>query len=61
MKKSSTPPRITPSTLPDRLRNDGWWLVDDRQPEGIPPDQCAAIIFVVIQGGVRERTGSANN
>jgi hypothetical protein len=61
MNKSSTPPRIIPSTLPDRLRNDGWWLVDDRQPEGISPDRRPATMFIVIEGGVRERTSSADD
>ncbi|KAA9383363.1 hypothetical protein F4V88_23830 [Neorhizobium galegae] len=61
MNKSSTPPLITPSALPYRLRNDSWWLVDDRQPDGNPPDRRPATMLIVIEGGVRERTSSAND
>ncbi|TAU72084.1 hypothetical protein ELI30_31805 (plasmid) [Rhizobium leguminosarum] len=28
MSKNDIPPRVTPTALPDRLRNDGWWLTE---------------------------------
>ncbi len=31
MSKNSNPPRPAPFALPDRLRNDGWWLTDGSQ------------------------------
>ncbi|PDT08448.1 hypothetical protein CO655_21510 [Rhizobium sp. M1] len=31
MSKKASPPRPAPSTLPDRLCNDGWWLTDGSQ------------------------------
>ncbi len=61
MNKSNTPPRITPSILPDRLRNDGWWLSDDRKPDGNSPDRHPVTVLTVIEGGLRERTSSATN
>lgn len=61
MNKSNTPPRITPSILPDRLRNDGWWLADDRKPDGNSPDRRPVTVLTVIEGGLRERTSSATN
>ncbi|PCK88324.1 hypothetical protein CPT32_04605 [Rhizobium sophoriradicis] len=31
MSKNVSPPRPAPSALPDRLRNDGWWLREASQ------------------------------
>ncbi|TBE18886.1 hypothetical protein ELH05_31620 (plasmid) [Rhizobium ruizarguesonis] len=41
MSKNDIPPRITPSGVPDRLRNDGWWLKETCRPQRAPSEEVS--------------------
>ncbi|RUM13757.1 hypothetical protein EFB14_09830 [Rhizobium fabae] len=49
MSKNDTPPRITPSAVPDRLRKDGWWLIETRQPRGALSEGISASMRIVME------------
>jgi len=47
MSKNDIPPRFTPPALPDRLRNDGWWLTETGGPQGA--EKVSMIMLIVIE------------
>ncbi|NKL27972.1 hypothetical protein ELI49_33580 [Rhizobium ruizarguesonis] len=50
MSKNDIPPRITPSAVPDRLRNDGWWLTETCRPQRAPFEEVSISMLIVIEG-----------
>ncbi|RXT19711.1 hypothetical protein B5P46_25780 [Rhizobium leguminosarum] len=57
MSKNDIPPRVTPPILPDRLRNDGWWLTEagwsrEAVSEGSPVNM---LIVIEKRHGPEER------
>ncbi|TBB92682.1 hypothetical protein ELH38_11620 [Rhizobium ruizarguesonis] len=54
MSKNDIPPRITPSAVPDRLRNDGWWLKETCRPQRAPSEEVSvltALMSVALVSG----------
>ncbi|AUW48280.1 hypothetical protein CUJ84_pRLN5000259 (plasmid) [Rhizobium leguminosarum] len=49
MSENDIPPRATPSALPDRLRNDGWWLTEAGWPRGIRAEEISVSMLIVIE------------
>ncbi|TBY76611.1 hypothetical protein E0H51_13275 [Rhizobium leguminosarum bv. viciae] len=49
MSKNDIPPRVTPPVLPDRLRNDGWWLAEASWPRGTASEEPPATMLIVIE------------
>ncbi|TBY78769.1 hypothetical protein E0H32_23330 [Rhizobium leguminosarum bv. viciae] len=49
MSKNDIPPRVTPPVLPDRLRNDGWWLAEASWPRGAVSEETPATMLIVIE------------
>ncbi|RFB83851.1 hypothetical protein B5K11_34060 [Rhizobium leguminosarum bv. trifolii] len=47
MSKNDTQPRLVPSVLPERLRNDGWWLAE--APEDAPAAARLGSRLIVIE------------
>jgi hypothetical protein len=47
MSKNDIPLRFTPPALPDRLRNDGWWLTETDGPQAA--EKVSVIMLVVIE------------
>lgn len=46
MSKNDIPPRITLPALPDRLRNDGWWLAQDSERRGAPAAAKQVVMLI---------------
>ncbi|TBC31681.1 hypothetical protein ELH35_22150 [Rhizobium ruizarguesonis] len=54
MSKNDIPPRITPSAVPDRLRNDGRWLKETCRPQRAPSEEVSvltALMSVALVSG----------
>ncbi|TAV61234.1 hypothetical protein ELH73_33870 [Rhizobium leguminosarum] len=49
MSKNDIPPRVTPPVLPDRLRNDGWWLTEAGWPRETASKGGPLDMLIVIE------------
>ncbi|EJC83083.1 hypothetical protein Rleg4DRAFT_4823 [Rhizobium leguminosarum bv. trifolii WSM2297] len=49
MSKNDVQPRLAPSILPERLRNDGWWLSQEFQDAPDVPTLGSRLIVIETQ------------
>ncbi|RWY72378.1 hypothetical protein EHI46_15730 [Rhizobium leguminosarum] len=49
MSKDPIPPGVTPPALPDRLRNDGWWLTEAGWPREAASNASPVDMLIVIE------------
>ncbi|KZS50471.1 MULTISPECIES: hypothetical protein [Rhizobium] len=49
MSKNDIPPLVTSPALPDRVRNDGWWLTEAGESRGIRAAEIPVTMLIVIE------------
>ncbi|RWX18510.1 hypothetical protein EHI42_06650 [Rhizobium hidalgonense] len=55
MSKNDIQPRLAPSILPERLRNDGWWLAQESQDAPDAPRLGRRLIVIKTQNVLEEQ------